>query len=119
MADFALDTFPVSGGTVTLHSLWIGLPSVTLGGAGQTGMNNSAASIFISAGDLSVRIRLPDEDSAAFLAAEIRELLRSPVNLAPTAKKSVKERLDELDDLKDRLTDAQYEKAKDRIIMDI
>ena len=50
VADFALDTFPVSGGTVTLHSLWIGLPSVTLGGAGQTGMNNSAASTLTGVG---------------------------------------------------------------------
>ena len=38
-------------------------------------LNSSPASIFISAGELSVRIRLPDEQAAALLAAEIRELL--------------------------------------------
>jgi predicted O-linked N-acetylglucosamine transferase (SPINDLY family) len=28
-ADFALDTYPISGGTTTYHSLWMGLPIVT------------------------------------------------------------------------------------------
>ena len=38
--------------------------------------NNSPASIFISAGESSVRIRVPDEEAAALLAAEIRELVQ-------------------------------------------
>jgi predicted O-linked N-acetylglucosamine transferase (SPINDLY family) len=30
VADFALDSFPISGGTSTLHSLWMGLPVLAL-----------------------------------------------------------------------------------------
>ena len=50
VADFALDTFPVSGGTVTLHSLWIGLPTLTLKSSGDTAANNSAASTMSGVG---------------------------------------------------------------------
>jgi protein O-GlcNAc transferase len=32
IADFALDSFPVSGGTTTMHSLWMGLPVLALDG---------------------------------------------------------------------------------------
>ena len=44
VADFALDTFPLSGGTIVLHSLWIGLPIVSLDGWGMTGMSGAASS---------------------------------------------------------------------------
>jgi hypothetical protein len=40
-------------------------------------MNNSPAGLYISAGEASVRIRLPDEESAASLAVEIRALMQS------------------------------------------
>jgi predicted O-linked N-acetylglucosamine transferase (SPINDLY family) len=30
IADFAVDSFPISGGTTTLHALWMGLPTLTL-----------------------------------------------------------------------------------------
>ena len=49
-ADFALDTFPVSGGTVILHNLWIGMPTLTLRADGQTGANNAAASTLSGVG---------------------------------------------------------------------
>ena len=42
-------------------------------------MNNSPASIYISAGDSSVRIRLPDEEQAASLAAELRSLKEAQI----------------------------------------
>ena len=38
-------------------------------------VNSSPASLYISAGDASIRIRLPDEAKAASLAADLRELL--------------------------------------------
>ena len=44
VADFALDTYPLSGGTIVLHALWIGLPIVSLDGHGQTGMSSAASS---------------------------------------------------------------------------
>ena len=30
VADFAVDTFPISGGVTTFHSLWMGLPILTM-----------------------------------------------------------------------------------------
>ena len=39
-------------------------------------LNNSKTSLYISAGEASVRIRLADEEAAASLAVEIRELAR-------------------------------------------
>lgn len=43
IADFALDSFPISGGTTTLHALWMGLPILTLADPLHGGMSSSSA----------------------------------------------------------------------------
>ena len=43
VADIQLDTHPISGGTTTLHAIWMGLPIVAL--SGGSSMSNSSASI--------------------------------------------------------------------------
>lgn len=44
VADFALDSFPISGGTTTLHALWMGLPIIALEDPLHGGMSSSTAS---------------------------------------------------------------------------
>ena len=48
IADVALDTSPTSGGTTTLHALWMGLPVVTL--IGERGADASSACIWAALG---------------------------------------------------------------------
>ena len=48
IADVALDTFPISGGTTTLHALWMGLPIVAL--RGKHGVQSSTASTLLGLG---------------------------------------------------------------------
>lgn len=45
IADFALDPFPISGGTTTLHALWTGLPTLALDLTAHGGMQGAAAAI--------------------------------------------------------------------------
>ncbi len=50
VADFALDSFPISGGTTTLHALWMGLPILALNDPLHGGMSSSTAATLSSLG---------------------------------------------------------------------
>lgn len=50
VADFALDAFPVSGGTTTLHALWMGLPTLTIDATAQGAQQGATAAIERSCG---------------------------------------------------------------------
>lgn len=43
LADFALDSYPVSGGTTTLHSLWMGLPILAINDPAYGAMGSATA----------------------------------------------------------------------------
>ena len=49
-ADFALDPFPISGGTTTLHSLWMGLPILTLQVNDSEATHTSASQTLVAVG---------------------------------------------------------------------
>ena len=74
-ADVALDTYPISGGTTTLHSLWMGLPVVALKGQQAFASSSAATLLGVGCGDLIAA----DEDAYVALAAG---LVRDPQRLA-------------------------------------
>ena len=84
-ADVALDTFPISGGTTTLHSLWMGLPVVAL--AGSQAFASSTSSILRGFGldDLVAN------DADAYVAKAIA-LARDPGRLS-TFRATIRERM--------------------------
>jgi predicted O-linked N-acetylglucosamine transferase (SPINDLY family) len=41
IADFALDPFPITGGTTTYHTLWMGMPILTINYAANLGVSSS------------------------------------------------------------------------------
>ncbi len=66
-ADIALDTFPISGGTTTMHSLWMGLPVVTV--AGDQAFESATASTL--RGLQLDELIAADEDAYVELAAAL------------------------------------------------
>jgi predicted O-linked N-acetylglucosamine transferase (SPINDLY family) len=102
VADVALDTSPTSGGTTTLHTLWMGLPVVTL--AGNEAIQGYTASL-LAALDLSkwvavdaddyVNIALKLMDDAAALRQhrhDIRDKMRQSALMDYTARTAEIER---------------------------
>ncbi len=50
VGDFSLDPFPVSGGTTTLHAMWMGLPVVSLSNQNNSAMSSSSANTLLGIG---------------------------------------------------------------------
>ncbi|MCC6474507.1 MAG: tetratricopeptide repeat protein, partial [Burkholderiales bacterium] len=50
--DIALDSFPYTGGTTTLHTLWMGVPVIAMQTAGETGRTGGGILAAIGAEDL-------------------------------------------------------------------
>jgi len=50
IADFALDPFPISGGTTTYHTLWMGLPILTLNSDSDLGVSSSTSATMLGIG---------------------------------------------------------------------
>jgi predicted O-linked N-acetylglucosamine transferase (SPINDLY family) len=68
--DIALDSFPYNGGTTTCHSLWMGVPTVTL--AGRVFVSRAGVSLLTNVGLPELIARDVDEyiEIAAGLAAD-------------------------------------------------
>lgn len=45
--DICLDTFPYSGGTTTLHAVWMGVPTLTMSGATTAGQTSASAMVHV------------------------------------------------------------------------
>jgi len=71
--DLALDSFPYAGGTTTCHSLWMGVPVITL--AGQTSPSRQGAAILAAAG-LTELVANTEEDYVNLAVALGKDLPR-------------------------------------------
>ncbi|MDR5853375.1 tetratricopeptide repeat protein [Caballeronia sp. LZ062] len=60
--DLCLDTFPYSGGTTTLHAMWMGVPTITLPGRLMASRGSTAALSLAGLGDFVAK------DNADFVA---------------------------------------------------
>ncbi|MDD3019044.1 MAG: tetratricopeptide repeat protein [Comamonas sp.] len=52
--DLCLDTFPYTGGTTTLHALWLGVPTLTIAGNTVSGRQSSANLHSVGLGEVCV-----------------------------------------------------------------
>ncbi|MDO8900620.1 MAG: tetratricopeptide repeat protein [Phenylobacterium sp.] len=86
--DISLDTFPQTGGTTTCESLWMGVPVVTLVGAGL--FERLSCSILGNAGlhDLCAGDMDGYRDAAVKLAGDVERLRKLRRELRPTLKAS-------------------------------
>lgn len=85
--DLALDSFPYPGGITTLHSLWMGVPVLTL--AGESSFERAGASI-LTAANLPQFIAKSQSDYVERAIA----ICRSPSQLTPI-RKNLRKRLKE------------------------
>jgi predicted O-linked N-acetylglucosamine transferase (SPINDLY family) len=86
--DICLDTFPFAGGTTTCHTLWMGVPVVTL--TERTSVSRVAASVLTSIGLKNLVAQTPEQfvhvaSQLAFDADRRRELRK---NLRPLMRTS-------------------------------
>jgi predicted O-linked N-acetylglucosamine transferase (SPINDLY family) len=92
--DVCLDTFPFNGGTTTCHTLWMGVPVLTM--TGRTSVSRVAASVLTNVGLGDLVAATPDEfvrvaaalsrdaDRLRTLRTQLRDMMRtSPLCDAP------------------------------------
>jgi len=74
--DIALDPFPYGGGTTTMHSLWMGVPVVSL--AGETAFSRNSVGPLMETGLGHLVAKSPAEylREAAHLAADLQCLVK-------------------------------------------
>jgi protein O-GlcNAc transferase len=98
--DVALDSFPYTGGTTTLYSLWMGVPVVSIESAGETGRTSAGLLLAVGteellagdvAGYVGAAVRLAgDLERLAGLRTSLRtRLLRSGVMQSESVTLSV------------------------------
>jgi protein O-GlcNAc transferase len=75
-ADIALDSFPYTGGTTSLHTLWMGVPVVTLESPGETGRCTASYLKNLGLEDLVAQNVDQYCDTATRLAAQTGRLRR-------------------------------------------
>lgn len=89
VADVALDTSPISGGTTTLHALWMGLPIVALDA--ERGVDSSTARTLTGLGFGGIAAKDVDEyvEAALRLMADAEYLLQLRQNARDLLRHSV------------------------------